>query len=538
MNYIKVLLVGALCSLFVSCNEEVYVATVTVEDPIVTDFEPKSGEVGTEVTIYGENLHIIKSVAFGGGDAPIKYRISDTELVVTVSTDTRSGGVEVINNFDKSASYDTESFTVTYQTPVVTSVDNPVTENKPIETEVTDGSYGEVGQMLVFEGEYLHFVDEVQFVTTTVDAETSEEVETVYAGAIVTQRENELVVELPLMDVSADTNLRLTYFNGTEDTYLDRGLYHVIVLIPQITSEIPTTLTKYEPMTIEGFNLDLITSMYVQNEAEEIVKLRILSKSSNVMTVDIATNFFSSDYNTDYTEGDATPILGFTGAVYMIYNGDKLDEVSGELALYGNPIEARYSVYEDLYASGRSNAGYAEADDMSFIDFDMGMVHSVCSAPGVKADIDAIFYDTNNGGKLYGADAATSVVKNYKCGGVSLTTLEADWAALYANVVDFRVLDPTDTDQGALITAYEEKTLVELTAAVVGDIETASSTPMLYEGSVDECASSKAYTESHPYILIYSTTGDKYGIMKLKGLTTNPTTKFTMSMTFDLLWSL
>ncbi|MFI3286056.1 MAG: IPT/TIG domain-containing protein [Rikenellaceae bacterium] len=538
MNYIKALFVGALCTLFASCQEDVYVATVTVEDPIVTDFEPKSGEVGTEVTIYGENLHIIKNVYIGGGEAPIKYRIDQNQMVVTVSTDTRSGGIEVINNFDTSATYDSESFTVTYKTPVVESVDLPKTENEPIETEVTDGSWGEVGQMVVFYGEYLHFVDEVLFGDTP--------------GTIITQREDELVVEIPLMDVSSDVDLTLTYFDGSSDAAVDQGLFHVIVLIPQITTVLPESLTKYSPMTLEGYNLDLISSLYVMNDDQESVSLRIISKSANSITIDIATNFFASDYNDDYTESTET-LLGFTGAVYMVYNGDKVDEIASEMKLYGDPNEARYTTYKNIYMSGRSNSSYGNGDDKAFLDFDTGVVYDACGIVDNYATLDIMFYDSGaNQAKINGAHNSSGTYKNYKCSDVALSSLISDWSpTATGTTIKFRTLDPSDADHKALIDAYEAGTIVYL-SATAGDDGTyvaddplvaaidapGTSSPILY-ASLSAYNAGQMDTGTYSYVLMHKSTPDvKYGIMKVQSLTLNPDNSYGQSMIIDAIWSL
>ncbi len=450
MNYIKVLLVGALCTLFASCNKDVYVATVTVEDPIITDFEPKSGEVGTEVTIYGENLHIIKSVTIGGGEAPIIYRISENQLVVEVSTDTRSGEIVVVNNFDTVATFNESTFEVTYpQSISAPTVDYPTTENAPLDgvSDAEDGHWGELGQMLVFEGSDLHFIDEVQFVVT------EDGVETPYAGTMITQREDEIVVEIPLLDVSSDVSLRLTYFNGTSDTYVDMGTFYVIVIVPTITDinlggvltpiediSDAITLEKYSSstegmtsVTLIGFNMNLFNSFTVVNEddEEDYIKLRIITQSSTAVLLDIATNFFEES---------------FEGVLCGVYNSDKTMEDIVDVKLVADPTEPRFTITTGITMSGRSDKSGGE--DKAFLDFEKAIVYSACQVYDVQADIDVMFYDQTGYLQLYNASSTTSTLKNYKCDGTSLTTTWSDWESFWANTTQFRTLDQSGDSTG------------------------------------------------------------------------------------------
>ncbi len=574
MNYIKALMVGALCSLFVSCQEDVYVATVVVEDPIITDFEPTTGPVGTQITIYGENLEKIQSVTVGGGDTPIIYRISDTQLVVEVGTDTRSGAVAVTDNYGTEVT-SSGSFTVSYGTPAVTSWSLPTTTNEPIETEAPDGNYGEAGQMIVFEGSDLHFVDEVQFCyqeeVDVVDENgdvlvdengdptgETEWVDAVAVGTFITQREDEIVVEIPLINVSSDTEIHLTYYDGSDDAYVDiatiedMGLFHIIVLVPLITSDFPATLVKYEKVTLEGYNLNLINSLYVEDEDGNVVKLSMTAQTSDYIIVDIATNFFSSDYNTDYIDGDVTPIWGFTGDVIMVYNTDKDEIIASDVELWSNPVEPRYSTYQEVYMSGRDNSSYGNSDDhKAFFDFDSGVVYDSCGIVDAYPELDLMFYDSGaNQAKLNGAHNASGTYKNYKCNDVALNVAISNWAP--EATVKFRVLDPSDEDHAAVIAGYQDGSFVylssswddETSAYVANDSRIAAistpstSSPLLYE-SVASYSASSIDLDTYRYVLIHrSAPDDRYGILEVKTFTLNPDNSYGQSMTFDMIWSL
>ncbi len=576
-------MVGALCSLFVSCQEDVYVATVTVEDPIVTDFYPESGEVGTEVTIYGENLHITKSVTIGGGDAPIIYRISDTEIVVEVSTDTRSGGIEVVNNFGTTAAYNEKAFTITYATPSVNKWSFPTTNNAPAEGTYTapTGNWGESSQMVVFEGANLHFVDEVQFVYTgDIDVLDEEgnvtgttEGECTTAGTIITQRTNEIVVEIPLIDVSSDTSVHLTYFDGENDNYLsmddDMGLFYIIVLVPQITTEIPATLLKNSSndteteVKLEGYNLNLINSLYVTDDEGTTIKLRMTEQTADFIIIDIVTSYFAADYNEEYTDADmdeAGNIPGFTGALYMVYNTTKTTQLASSIVLWGDPTEARYYTYPSISMSGRStNSG---GTDTPFLDLESGIVYNACTvASSAYSEVDIMFYDQSGYCNLYGAHNSTNTYKNYKCvtdsSSTDLDDLISDWASTaVGNTVKFRTLDPSVEDHAALIAAYDAGTIVKLTStytydeeegtysyipdeALVAAISTpATSAPKIYE-VLTAYNSGAASVNEYPYLLVHrSTPDDKYGVIKLKEMTLSEDGTKGMAVTFEAIWSL
>ncbi|WP_294070595.1 IPT/TIG domain-containing protein, partial [Proteiniphilum sp. UBA1028] len=65
-NYIYMLLLLLTTIVFIACNESALIEEFKVEPPVITEFSPKSGDVGTEITIIGENLDRIDQVQIGG----------------------------------------------------------------------------------------------------------------------------------------------------------------------------------------------------------------------------------------------------------------------------------------------------------------------------------------------------------------------------------------------------------------------------------------------------------------------------------------
>ena len=167
--------------LFVAC-EQAYLPSNDIKAPILTDFSPKEGEIGTEITITGENLQRVDTVMSGSTTAAIAYRISTTKLVAKVISGNKSGTIRIINvvGFDESK----ETFTVHYAVPSI----------KQFPTE------GTVNEEVVVEGDNLHFIEQV-----LVDGQ---------AAVIIAQRKQELVFKVPYSDEEGKVSLCFTYFDG------------------------------------------------------------------------------------------------------------------------------------------------------------------------------------------------------------------------------------------------------------------------------------------------------------------------------------
>ena len=99
-----------------SCDEEAFVYQYEVKAPVITDFSPKTGSVGTLVTITGENLQRVDTVKIGGEMAHIKYRISASKLVAEVKSTCKTGPIYVRNTAGNATS--TEDFTMSYPVPL------------------------------------------------------------------------------------------------------------------------------------------------------------------------------------------------------------------------------------------------------------------------------------------------------------------------------------------------------------------------------------------------------------------------------------
>lgn len=110
--------------------------TVNNTDPVITNFTPKSGPIGTEVTITGSNFGVgvsANTVTFNGTTATVNSATA-TQLKVTVLTGTTTGKV-TIETGGKSIS-STDNFSVTTNNTDIT-ITNFTPKSGPIDTTVT-----------------------------------------------------------------------------------------------------------------------------------------------------------------------------------------------------------------------------------------------------------------------------------------------------------------------------------------------------------------------------------------------------------------
>lgn len=71
----------------------------TIIRPVtITDFTPKSAQIGTEVTISGQNLSSVTAVRVNGGVLTAPFRLSGTNLIVTIPTGTVVGQICLVND--------------------------------------------------------------------------------------------------------------------------------------------------------------------------------------------------------------------------------------------------------------------------------------------------------------------------------------------------------------------------------------------------------------------------------------------------------
>jgi len=414
-----------------SCDEEAFVYQYEVKAPVITDFSPKTGNVGTLVTITGENLQRVDTVKIGGEMAHIKYRISASKLVAEVKSTCKTGPIYIRNTAGNATS--TEDFTMTYPIPSVSSYP----------------SSGLVFSQVVLEGENLNVIDSV-FVGGV-------------NASIISKRTDEIVFIVPYSDVEANVKIELKYFDGTSYVSIgtDGETFEVLKPSPVINS-CPTSLTKYTPITIEGERLNLIDSIFVGT-----VKLTIKSKTETSIVVDLPTNYFTDSYTAN--------LVGH-------YYGVKQLLIQENFNVYSDPNEPRYYTYTNVLLSAL--IGYGGTEN-AFFDAETGTVYHSCDAHDNRLSIDFYLYNQAGYVQLYGPHNGSSTVKNYKCNGSTIDPADVDWSDFYGVsgiTTKFRMLSPDSANHVAVINAYNSGTIVELNDAFFAGITPpATSAPRIYK---------------------------------------------------------
>ena len=76
----KSFFIVVIAAILVAC-EQTYIPSYEVKAPVLNEFSPKQGEIGTEITIIGENLQRVDTIQIGGTNAVILYRVSAEKLI-------------------------------------------------------------------------------------------------------------------------------------------------------------------------------------------------------------------------------------------------------------------------------------------------------------------------------------------------------------------------------------------------------------------------------------------------------------------------
>ena len=101
-----------------ACNEKLSMFEANQNPPEVTDFSPKNGVAGTEISITGANLQEVDSIKIGGVKTDVKYRINRSLVIAGVTNEVVSGIIEVFTPYGSIKT--SESFTMEYVIPELT----------------------------------------------------------------------------------------------------------------------------------------------------------------------------------------------------------------------------------------------------------------------------------------------------------------------------------------------------------------------------------------------------------------------------------
>jgi len=472
-----------------ACKEEPATNKIEVFPPVLTDFAPKTGEIGTEVTITGENLHQVDTVMFGDGLGELKYRINKNTIIVVITSASRTGKVTLKNS--KGTSQSTEDFEVIFVNPAV-------------ETYPTEGT---VNKDLVLEGTNLHVVDSILIdsIKTTV----------------ISKRKNEIVFRVPFVETEDPVSLQLFYFDGTSNVAAGPGGKTFTVLKESpVIDVLPDMLEKYTPISIVGENLQLIDSLFFNN-----VKLQILTKSDIEIVVDLPSNYF---------DGPAT------GVLKGIYYGVKELVLSDNFRVISNVNEKRYHQWDNVLLSARVPTN-SNGTEYAFFDAETGMVYHSCDVHSNRMSIDFYVYDQMGFVQLYGPHNGASTVKNYKCDNKSIVSDDLVWSDFHGINTRFKILSKDSVTHLPLINAYESGSIVEITESLFeGILLPATSSPRIYKSTGDTGFDRAAHmaVDGNNLAWVRNYTTGKDGIIEILGLPREAHANGRIAdVRFNIIWS-
>jgi len=182
--------------------------------------------------ITADEAKSTQRITVGGGEANILFRVNGSLLIAEITKTSRDGKVTLINSVGESTS--ASDFEITYSTPSFNDL--------PSEASVYSN--------ILVNGTNLNFVDSIMIAGIK--------------SEIISQTQTEIVFQVPFYDSEDPTNLEMDYYNGTAEKRVllwDQGF--VVTKKKPLITNVPTSVTKYTPVLIEGENLDLFDAFYV-----------------------------------------------------------------------------------------------------------------------------------------------------------------------------------------------------------------------------------------------------------------------------------
>lgn len=356
-----ILLLGV--TFLVGCNEDLVEYKEVVGTPVVNEFSPQSGKVGTEITIKGEYLQKIDSVWIGGQLSQVKYRISSTEVVVAVTANSKSGKILVSGVNGRVETSDI--FTIQYTIPALTTY--------PTTAKVNDEIY--------IEGNNMDAIMSVLFGTTE--------------ATIVAKTEKDMVVKVPFFSENkVDIVLNYNTADGVKQTGTTGQPFSLNKVTPTVDSY-ATQADAGSSISITGANLALVDEIWFGDHQGTITQKEDASINVSVPS--------------DFTE-EATV------ALKMIYYGSEELIVTPSFKV---TIPSAETIY---YWSGITTYCQDPANTANFFNATTGEVYTPCDYEGAKNNID--FYVSISGGsfQLNNPNNSANQTKNFKCNGVNLPT--------------------------------------------------------------------------------------------------------------------
>jgi len=343
----------------VSCNEDLVYDEVTEGTPVISDFSPKSGKVGTEVKITGEYLLKIDTVRIGGEMAELKHRVNANEIVVIVTSKNKTGNILVSGSNGKVES--TESFTLEYTVPALTNFPAAAKTNAEI----------------YIEGNNLDAALAIYFGTVK--------------GEIISQSEKDMIVKVPFFeDESVDLIIDYNTATGVKQASTTGKPFQLERPTPVITDS-PSGGELATSITLTGTELTLIDEIWFGTKQGTIQQ-----KTDESLTVLIPTDF------------TATADVALTAKYY------------GTRTLTINPS---FKVKAIFFWQNVTIFAQSEETPANFFNAATGEIYTPCQYESIKTNIYFFitWSSGNKTFQLNNPNNSAAQTKSFKCSGVALT---------------------------------------------------------------------------------------------------------------------
>lgn len=402
--------------------------------PVITSFEPVSGNIGTDVVITGEHLDDVTSATVGGSAATIVEKVSNKRLTIRVAGEAKTGKIVLANAIGDGTS--DQNFEVTYVAPDA--------DQNTLPAEV------EMGNNLLIGGERMNVISAVIF--------TAKGNSVGHEATIVTQSTDEIVVKVPYVEDDIAT-IAFSYYDGTKTT---------------VTSPTkPLTVKRYQPVvsttsfpvaevgdiiTLAGSYMNKVNKVFVSG-----VECTITSQTESQLQflVPSSANFVDGNNKADlvisYFDNIEQKLLTdkFTVKVPFVYFW-KDKKIWGQ----GRDVEEMTSFFSPETGMAYSNSMWRETVDPIAYKY----MASTCSAKNVPAVTETEYNSVNpyfffsgvSGGTLQinSPAGSNSQLKNYYYFNNSADEYRvtgANGSCYGAPVLTFVYLDPSVSSHKALI---------------------------------------------------------------------------------------
>ncbi len=210
--------------------------------PAFTDASPSSAPRYSEVTLTGTNLQKVEKVLLGDEQLPIKYRISDTEMVVVVDG-TKNGVFTACTTIDKQPveTVSEVGFTYTYVAPEITQL--------PVSMEV--------GSAMLIRGSNMMATESVWIVDSQNPASK-------VRAQIQSRSTTEVIVRVPYVTFDAG-KVAIGYYNGTTNVETTPGgeAINVVIYEPSQIWIADPAVEEGEELNIDGIYLDKVEKVTI-----------------------------------------------------------------------------------------------------------------------------------------------------------------------------------------------------------------------------------------------------------------------------------